>query len=874
MFRATAMVLVEDTVSQHPLLEELQIPNGSSEAATAIALMTTRSVAEEVVRGMSDDSIPSTGHEEFQRHLGLTTQVEDESLLPLHEWRDKLSGSERGKLRVFAKIDERADDAPSKIRFRILNHSRLQLSVPSGFAGSDWFDKNRKIVKWKPNEPIEYMGLTFRLQPEGELDDRSFLLRHVSRGMAAENLLSRLKASETGKNTGIVRIVIDDSDPGRAADIVNAVARNYLDLSLGRSRDLASSAEKLIEEELEARKYELAQVEKEVERLQSLYPEAMDVNLASTTMLQNKFAFDAEKLKVSVQREVYEEALGMLETGDYDAFSRLGQSLSDPVTKGYLTEISGLYGELNRTRRGDMGTRHQILQERLAAMADRAEELDLQIEALADVVRIMETGDTEVLARFFTKAEPGTRKLLADGQTDVLMTSIAKMRGDLVRLEAEYTSDHRDVRFLKVTIPVLEKEVYDHLLIRLDGLRTQRADLQPLVDQRATELSSFPGAERDQIEQSLAALQEVATRSLRHRLESLRTEEAALTDFGNNLDRDLQSLPKKELQLAEPLRKRDSLRETVTYLMKKHSESTISLAGTVPVADLIDKAFKPQGRLSPRVLFSLIVGAAFGLILGLAFAALLERFNRGIQSEEQLSVATGLPHLATIGEMKRLDNGFGSVQSPATEACRILRSKFKITRDRVQTITVTSCAPGEGRTMTNVSLASAFALAGYKVLIVDADMHHPALHTAFNLPHGNGLAEALEGRNEWNECVYQTSHRDLDMMPAGHYRIAPSDLLSGVRLDQTIEDLKDAYDIVIFDAPEACGQSGVLSLAGKLDAVLFLYRERVGPRQDIVADAIRNLRRSGANLVGAVYNGARVRQLRVTSKAYRRSKAA
>lgn len=874
MYRATAMVLIEDTVSQHPLLEQLQIPNGSSEAATAIALLTTRKVAEEVVRGMSDGSVPASHKSEFERHLGLTTQVEDESLLPLHEWSDRLSGTSRGKLRVFAQIDERASDAPDTIRFRFLDKRRVELSVPSGFKGSAWFDDNREVLSWSSLEPIEYMGLTFWLNPEGELDDRSFLLRSVSRGMAAENLLSRLKASETGKNTGVVRIIIDDSDPQRAADIVNAVARNYLDLSLGRSRELASNALELVDRELESRKHELSGVEREVERLQTLYPEAMDVGVSSTTLLQHKYSFDGERLRVSVKRKVYEEALGLLESGQYDAFARLGESLTDSVTRGYLGEISELYGELGRTYRGDMGTRHQVLQERMAVMGDRAAELDLRIEALRDVIRTMETGDTEVLARFFTRPEPGTRKLLADGQTATLMASIADMRAELVNLEAKFTSDHHDVRFLKVTIPVLEKEVYDHLLIRLDGLVMQRSDLQPLVDERAAELSSFPTMEREQIETSLANLRQVATRSLKHRLESLRSEEEALNDFGDSLDRDLHSLPKKELQLAEPLRKRTSLRETVAFLMQKRSESVLSLAGTVPVADLIDKAFKPQGRLSPRVLFSLVVGAAFGLLLGLALAALRERFNRGLQSQEQLEVATGLPVLASIPRINARTAQFGTGQNPAAEACRVLRSKFQITRDRMQSIMVTSCAPGEGRSMTNIGLASAFALAGYRVLLVDADLHQPTLHNAFGLPLGAGLAEVLEGRSQWRECALETSYRNLDLLSAGHYHTSPGDLLSSVQLDRTLAELKESYDMIVFDAQEACHQPDVTALAGKLDAVLFLYKEGTGPRQDLVAETIRDLRRSGANLTGAIYNGVRRARLPRSTRSTRRNQAA
>lgn len=855
MYRATAMVLIEDTVDQHPLLEQLQVPTGNSEAATAIALLTTRAVAEEVVSGLSDGSVATDQNPEFQRHLDLTTQVEDESLLPIHEWIDKFTGTSRKPLRLFAKIDERETGAPGMFRLKFLDDKRVQLSLPAGVDGFDLMDKEVEVKEWSAGSPIEYQGITFRVVPSAEVDDRTFLVRHVKRESAAEFVLSKLKAAETGKQTGVVRVQMDDSDPQRAADIANAIARNYLDLALGRSKEVASSTLGFIQDELELRQSQLEQAEREVERLQTLYPEAMDVSITSTTMIQHKYAFEQDKMRVSLKRKVHEEALALLEAGDYDAFGRLGTSLSDPVTKGYLTEISSLHADLNRTFRGDMGTRHQVLQERRATMQDRATEIDLRISGLTDVVAAMERGDTEVLSRFFLRAEPGTPKLLADGQTTALMESVSQMRTQLVKLETEFTPDHKDVRYLQVTIPKLEKEVYDHLVLRLEGLKVQRRDLDPLLEERTEQLAAYPEEEREQIEESLAELRVAATLAIEHRLEALRTEEASLTRFGEELEQELASLPQKELLLADPLRRRKSLSENVAYLMKKHAESVVAVAGTIPVADLIDKAFRPQGRLSPRVMFSIVVGAAFGLMLGLAIAAVRERLDGGIRSGPQLELATGMPILTTIEKVATDGSSpFDRPEDSVSEAFRVLRSKFHIEPGKMQVVSVMSCSPTEGATMTNTGLATAFALAGYRVCLIDADFREPTLHAEFDMPLAPGLAESLDGRKHWRQCTLPTGYPELDLLTAGDYYESPSDMLSSAKLDRTIAEMRKAYDLIVFDVPGFTQNSDAAAVAGKLDGAFVLYRDRVGPRHETVAATIHNLRRSGAKLLGVVYN--------------------
>ena len=56
---------------------------------------------------------------------------------------------------------------------------------------------------------------------------------------------------------------------------------------------------------------------------------------------------------------------------------------------------------------------------------------------------------------------------------------------------------------------------------------------------------------------------------------------------------------------------------------------------------------------------------------------------------------------------------------------------------------MTSSVPGEGKTVTAANLAVAFAQAGRRVLLVDADLRKPGVHVVFDLSNAHGLTSML-----------------------------------------------------------------------------------------------------------------------------------
>ncbi|MHC5879389.1 CpsD/CapB family tyrosine-protein kinase, partial [Streptococcus pyogenes] len=80
----------------------------------------------------------------------------------------------------------------------------------------------------------------------------------------------------------------------------------------------------------------------------------------------------------------------------------------------------------------------------------------------------------------------------------------------------------------------------------------------------------------------------------------------------------------------------------------------------------------------------------------------------------------------------------------------------------VQSIVITSEAPGAGKSTIAANLAVAYAQAGYKTLIVDGDMRKPTQHYIFNLPNNEGLSSLLLNWSTYQDSIISTEIEDLD----------------------------------------------------------------------------------------------------------------
>ncbi len=286
---------------------------------------------------------------------------------------------------------------------------------------------------------------------------------------------------------------------------------------------------------------------------------------------------------------------------------------------------------------------------------------------------------------------------------------------------------------------------------------------------------------------------------------------------------------------------------------------------------------------------ALVLGLLAGLAVGAILAVALERLRDVVRAPEDVVALCGTAPLAAIGKID--PNGarrrgrpplvlVHSPRTPSAEAFRTLRTnlKFVMAQAPIRTVVVTSAGPGEGKTLVASNLAIALAHAGQRVLLVDADIRRPAIHTAFGVAQDHGLVDLLEHARHHGEPTF--AHADavpgviasgitnLWLLPSGKPSDQPSELLGSSTTAGLVHQLGRLWDIVVIDTPPVGPVADGQLLAAYADGVLAIVRSGKTPRTGL-RGALEALRYAGTPILGIVLNDLRPGVLsRYTSYGY------
>ena len=168
-------------------------------------------------------------------------------------------------------------------------------------------------------------------------------------------------------------------------------------------------------------------------------------------------------------------------------------------------------------------------------------------------------------------------------------------------------------------------------------------------------------------------------------------------------------------------------------------------------------------------------------------------------------------------------------------------------------IMVASAVAGEGKTLTASNLALTFSESYQKrVLLIDADLRRPSLHTVFRLDTALGLGDGLLSTGETKMLVRQVSPR-LAVLPAGRPSSDPMAGLTSERMRRLLDEAKQSFDWVILDTPPVMLLPDAHLLASMVEGAVLVVRAGSTPH-DLVkrsADAIGRSR-----ILGVVLNRA------------------
>jgi protein-tyrosine kinase len=193
---------------------------------------------------------------------------------------------------------------------------------------------------------------------------------------------------------------------------------------------------------------------------------------------------------------------------------------------------------------------------------------------------------------------------------------------------------------------------------------------------------------------------------------------------------------------------------------------------------------------------------------------------------------------------------------PGPEQFRTLRSRLYRIRETqpLKTVLISSAVPAEGKTIVATNLAHALVRQqGCRVLLLDADLRAPRIHTLLGAPSNPGLADYLQGGASEFEVIQRGFEDGFFFTPAGTHVTHPSELISSARMKEFLERVKPAFDWIIIDSSPVLPVADATVLGGLSDGVLLVVRASSTPSESC-QKAVREFQDS--QILGVVLNSA------------------
>jgi capsular exopolysaccharide synthesis family protein len=331
-------------------------------------------------------------------------------------------------------------------------------------------------------------------------------------------------------------------------------------------------------------------------------------------------------------------------------------------------------------------------------------------------------------------------------------------------------------------------------------------------------------------------------------------------------------IPRLQQGQRDLQRQVDAAQSSYQALLKNLQEVRIAENQNVGNASVLAYASVADKPVGPKKKLLLGAGIVGGSMFYVVVAFLLDLRDPSIKTAKDVRELYGYSWLGMIPNSKK--KGFfhtrkqdefvpplpvrDAPQAVSSQAYRMLQANLKfLSPDKeLKVVVVTSSVSKEGKSTVSANLAVAMAQLGHRVLLIDADLHHPMQHHIWHLANAVGLSNVIVNRSEFGIAVREVMDK-LDVLPSGVIPPNPLALLDSKRMNSLVEEFSQTYDFVILDTPPLILAADALSLSKMTDGVLLVARPGILDRVSATA-AKEFLVQSGQKVLGLVINGVRV----------------
>ncbi len=523
---------------------------------------------------------------------------------------------------------------------------------------------------------------------------------------------------------------------------------------------------------------------------------------------------------------------------------------------------------------------------------------DFFVNQIDDVRRQLEAKRQELTA--LTRE---SRNLTIEGDEDLANERLKSLEAarnaassERVRLEAVYqqlqsqsaetvarTVAPTEVGVLEATVRRYEQEVANLAERYRAGHPAMLEAETALEEARAAYQRGVAGIAAAARQSARADFQAAEAQELQLESEIADTRSAATADSSDNAQ-------------VESVRKEiEGLNEQLADLQRRQatSASTTALSETNDSnVHVIERAIAPTAPFQPNLKRDLATGALIGSILGMMLVLGVYYFDNSIKTPDQAERTLGYPTLGVIPDVNARGNRYGyryvqyrrekeddskhSVrartvqesagerrielipldhpQSAIAEAYRSLRAALLMSSaEAIESVVVTSADAGEGKTSTAANLGVVMAQLGKRVLVIDADLRRPRQHKVFDLSNRLGVVTVLTAGAALPQVVQATRVENLHLLASGPIPPNPSELLSSTHMEELIRDAREAYDLVILDAPPILAVSDPMLLSASADGLILTVSSGL-LRRDHARIARSRLELADSRVFGLVIN--------------------
>ncbi|MBW4493220.1 MAG: polysaccharide biosynthesis tyrosine autokinase [Oscillatoria princeps RMCB-10] len=606
-----------------------------------------------------------------------------------------------------------------------------------------------------------------------------------------------------------------------------------------------------------------------VEKLKAQYPDISSKSLGSALMIS----------RVNYERDGKQAGTKLLDVRYQDEDPKKIKWVLERVAEYYLNYIT---------------------QERLITINQGIKFIDSQLPKLQERVDQLQ-GELQRLRQQSRLTLPEITSRSQADQVSSIQTRRIDVQAQIAEARQFYENAKQQLDSGNImALLTLNPKINDTLISQLNGVEAQIA-----VDSAHFREDSPPMQTLREKQQNLRLLlqreAEKAVENIADQVQQLEAREKSLAQKEDTLNQQITQFPTVLRQYGDLDRELSVATESLKLFLEKREALQLGAAQQqvnwqiVAKPDIIrDETGQPMSITVKQTSRQLAIAVILCTLLGIGVGFLVEVLNTVFHTPEEVKGATKLPLLGVIPLAKGLQKiapapvpeaadvappsgrtlVLGKVRkpvqytsSPALEAFRSLYTNIRLISPQapVRSLAISSAAPGDGKSTVAIHLAQTAAAIGQRVLLVDADLRRPQLHTRLGIPNVRGLSDVIVSDIGLNDVI-QRSHSvwseelpgedNLFVLTAGPIPNDPIKLLSSKKMLYLMEQFQAFFDLVIYDTPPLAGLSDGNILAAHTDGMVMVVGLDKTDRS-MVDKALDGLKISGASVLGVVANGAK-----------------